>query len=198
MGARLYIVLLRRPGNSPNEMRSDPFWEFGSFGLTGCHNKNLLSEKNFEKLNSGRLAFVQGGNKGFKLLLITPPLKTKILNGKIEVIWKPKRPFKYSNAPIVINNKLETDFQYLGKYYLNKCRPTPESKFASAFRSRTQALDPATAEKIMNDFDQLYRKSKASVKIKDYTEALPKIPPKYDRNRLETYKRLQGTFERKC
>ena len=36
----VFIVHLRRPKkNDPEEMRSDPFWEFGSFGCTGCHSR---------------------------------------------------------------------------------------------------------------------------------------------------------------
>lgn len=39
---KIFIVHLRQPSNNADEKRSDPFWEFGSFGLTGCHCKNLL------------------------------------------------------------------------------------------------------------------------------------------------------------
>ena len=65
MKPKLFIVLLRRPKSEAGEMRSDPFWEYGSFGLTGCHSKNLLSLRNMDNLNYGRLAFVQGGKEGF-------------------------------------------------------------------------------------------------------------------------------------
>ncbi len=43
------VALLRQPRmERPNEMRSDPFWEFGSFGLTGCHKTNLMHPKEGE------------------------------------------------------------------------------------------------------------------------------------------------------
>jgi hypothetical protein len=44
MSNQVFVVMLRRPRK--NDRRSDPFWEFGSFGCTGCHGKNLLHPKN--------------------------------------------------------------------------------------------------------------------------------------------------------
>jgi hypothetical protein len=41
---RVIMVHLRRPKtHCPNEMRSDPFWEFGSFGCTRCHGRILMN-----------------------------------------------------------------------------------------------------------------------------------------------------------
>lgn len=37
---RVIVVHLRRPKNA-SDMRDDPFWEFGSFGITGCHAHDL-------------------------------------------------------------------------------------------------------------------------------------------------------------
>lgn len=198
MVTKLFIVLLRRPSKKPGEMRSDPFWEFGSFGLSRCHIKNLLNPNKVERLHKGRLAFVQGGKEGFKLLLITPSVKTKVVNGKIEVNWKPIKPFKYSTAPTVIRNVKHTDFSYLINEIHKSDRTTFEGKFASAFRSRTTQLDEKIADKLINDFYNLYRKSKPSDKIKNYTEALPYPPPKIDPNRLKTYKRLKSLSQKKC
>jgi hypothetical protein len=42
---KVVVVLLRQPRKDISEMRTDPFWEFGSFGLTGCHQRNLLHPK---------------------------------------------------------------------------------------------------------------------------------------------------------
>jgi hypothetical protein len=48
---RVIIVHLRRPKTAdPKESRSDPFWEFGSFGITGCHSENLMHPRNSRKL----------------------------------------------------------------------------------------------------------------------------------------------------
>jgi hypothetical protein len=54
--------MLRRPRK--NDRRTDPFWELGSFGCSGCHGKNLLHPKNCQISNGDRLAFVQGGKGG--------------------------------------------------------------------------------------------------------------------------------------
>jgi hypothetical protein len=44
--ARVIIVMLRQPRlDDPNEMRTDPLWEFGSFGCTGCHRKSLMTRR---------------------------------------------------------------------------------------------------------------------------------------------------------
>ncbi len=69
----VYFVHLRRPRNL-NDQRADPFYEYGSFGCTGCHSKNLLHPRHAEKLNGARLAFVQGGNLGSRLVFLTPPI----------------------------------------------------------------------------------------------------------------------------
>ena len=73
--SNIVIVMLRRPNkNDQGEMRSDPFWEFGSFGCTGCHRRNLLSPKRAKELEGLRLAFAQGGPEGMKLVHLTPPV----------------------------------------------------------------------------------------------------------------------------
>jgi hypothetical protein len=65
MSPRVIVVMLRRPQLSkPHERRDDPFWEFGSFGCTGCHRRNLLNPKRSGELNGTQFAFVQGGDKG--------------------------------------------------------------------------------------------------------------------------------------
>jgi hypothetical protein len=64
--------MLRRPRK--DDPRTDPFWEFGSFGCTGCHGNNLLHPKNCQIRNGDRLAFVQGGNLA-PLPLVTPPVE---------------------------------------------------------------------------------------------------------------------------
>jgi hypothetical protein len=101
------IVHLRRPkskAEDPKEMRSDPFWEFGSFGLTGCHDKNLMHPKNAAELNGVRFAFVQGGTKGTRLVHLTPPVKIVKHNKRIEARWSPaEMPFRYDIAPILSN-----------------------------------------------------------------------------------------------
>ncbi|MBK9033452.1 MAG: hypothetical protein IPL61_19670 [Myxococcales bacterium] len=73
MSARVIIVVLRQP-RSDEDARTDPFFEFGSFGLTGCHAANLLHD---EAADGARLAFAQGGPLGFRLVTLTPPVEVR-------------------------------------------------------------------------------------------------------------------------
>src|SRR5436309_13484083 len=103
MSDRMFMVMLRRPRK--NDPRTDPFWEFGSFGCTGCHRRNLLHPRNCQIATGDRLAFVQGGNLGWRLLLITPPVNRVDHSGPrstrcIELRWPSDRlPFRYDRAP---------------------------------------------------------------------------------------------------
>lgn len=41
---QVVFVMLRQPRrDNPGEMRTDPLWEFGSFGCTRCHSRNLMN-----------------------------------------------------------------------------------------------------------------------------------------------------------
>jgi hypothetical protein len=97
MSHQMFVVMLRRPRK--NDRRSDPFWEFGSFGCTGYHGKNLLHPKNCQIRNGDRLALVQGGKGGLRLLLVTPPVKCiKYAIGRIEVRWVPPKKSLFAIA----------------------------------------------------------------------------------------------------
>ncbi len=83
------VALLRQPHmERPTEMRSDPFWEFGSFGLTGCHKTNLMHPKKVHELKGARIAFVQGGDAGFKLVYLTPPVTPIPYSDRSEIRWE--------------------------------------------------------------------------------------------------------------
>lgn len=188
MKEKLFLVHLRRPKSDPTEMRSDPFWEFGSFGTTGCHGRNLLNINKIERLKYSRFAFVQGGGKGFKLLLITPALDCHIINGNCEVKWVPTLPpFKYSKAPIIIDNAGKSDFRYLINLFSYAKRTTLEGKFSSVYRSNVTPLNESIAKRLYNDFQSLYQKARKVDLAANYTEALPWPPPKEDTNRQKTY-----------
>jgi hypothetical protein len=106
--APVILVVLRQPNRRPDEKRSDPFWEFGSFGCTGCHRRNLLHAVKVDVLSGVRLAFAQGGDQGFKLVFLTPPIRLRRHPGKIEAFWSPRTmPFRYDGAPLLINNEGE-------------------------------------------------------------------------------------------
>src|SRR5216683_4200580 len=109
--ARVYIVHLRRPRRSdPNERRSDPFYEFGSFGCTRCHSRNLMNSKHALELQGSRLAFAQGGNRGFRLILLTPPVKITQSYLSLEAIWsRQQKPFRYEVAPVLASNHMQAD-----------------------------------------------------------------------------------------
>ena len=99
----VFFVQLRRPGR--NDVRTDPLYEFGSFGCTKCHSKNLLHPDNFKKLEGARLAFIQGGHLGSRLVLLTPPISVKKWKDNCEARWKPAAmPFKYAEAPVLASN----------------------------------------------------------------------------------------------
>ena|SRR5665213_3925693 len=105
MSGRLFIVMLRRPRK--DDKRTDPFWEYGSFGCTGCHSKNLLHPKKCQITDGDRLAFVQGGQLGLRLLFVTPPVQR--INhpgggpkGCVELKWDAgQKPFRYDRAPSI-------------------------------------------------------------------------------------------------
>lgn len=188
---KIFVVHLRQPNNKSGEMRTDPFWEFGSFGLTGCHSNNLLHNNNCYTLDGNKLAFSQNGKEGFKLILLTPRvdvIKHKYLN---EVIWdKNVRPFKYDKAPLLVNNNCESDFPLLLNSIRKVRRNTCISKFSSAFRSRCFALEDEIANEVLIVFNSKYKKSNESNFVSNYIEALPYLPPLIDKNRKSTYKRL--------
>ena len=55
---RIVIVMLRQPRlEDPSEMRTDPLWEFGSFGCTGCHRKNLMNPEEADRAQRGTVRF---------------------------------------------------------------------------------------------------------------------------------------------
>jgi len=91
---------LRLPRND-DDARSDPKYEEGSFGSTGCHSHNLLSQTGYYKNRiriGDRLVFVQHK----KVVFITPSLRgiSKNKGGYVVVYWdshwksKEKRPLK--------------------------------------------------------------------------------------------------------
>jgi len=211
--ASVIMVLLRRPRrNKTTETRSDPFWEFGSFGVTHCHCKNLMNPKKADRLRGVRLAFAQGGQKGFKLVFLTPSIQIKSHRETCEAKWTadPKRmAFKYHNAPILINNergnngyKYTTDFSLLRSEIESVDRPTPVAKFSSKFRTQVQPVPNRIARQITRVYESRMRKGVAEQFITSYEEALPEPPPRVDKHRRKTYLELlrqaQGRRKSHC
>ncbi len=193
MSNRLFIVMLRRPRK--NDARADPFWEFGSFGCTGCHGKNLLHPKKCKISEGDRLAFIQGGHLGSRLLLVTPPIKRIDYEGRVELRWdSAKKPFRYASAlPLFVRSGKHRLFPRLSKSLMNINRSTVDAKFASRFRARTSPLEPNLEVEIETAFNTTVNNTKKSDCIVRYEEALPwcDCPASPDERRRDYQQRLK-------
>ena len=141
------VVMLRRPKHhDPTEMRTDPFWEFGSFGCTRCQYRNLMNPCKLHELTGSRLAFAQGGDAEVRLVHVTPPVRTlhHVLFG--EAKWHPpEMPLSYKSAPVLVDNHGGTDVPALIHMIDEVRRSSPVARFASKFRStRTAPTDVVT------------------------------------------------------
>lgn len=200
---KVYLVHLRRPYSprkTPDEKRDDPFYEYGSFGCTGCHKHNLLHPNHAEELEGARLAFVQGGKSGSRLVFLTPPI-TDVKKWKIycegkwirfsEVNWKTtkttKMPFKYNEAPILVWNNHPTEFPLVKQFVLKADGRTLEGRFGSKIRSSVEPLEPKLAHQVVRVYEAKRAKASSSAIASTYDEALPWPPPMPDRNRRATF-----------
>src|SRR6516162_6921379 len=112
---KVFLIHLRRP--ALKDVRTDPMYEFGSFGCTKCHSTNLFHPRHAEDLHGARLAFVQGGHLGSRLVFLTPPIKVRKWSGYCEARWKPvEMPFKYAEAPILASNEMASDFPLIEQF----------------------------------------------------------------------------------
>ena len=191
---KIVIVHLRRPGK--NDARNDPFWEFGSFGITGCHKDNLLNPKKIHELEGVRLAFAQGGRDGFKLVFLTPRISTVKHRRVAETRWQPPlMPLRYDQAPTLVAND-GTMMGGMRQALHGVNRPTWEAKFSSRFRSRRNPVNedfPQLAEQIATEFARHYKRAKENGAVaRTYDEALPRNIESPDRQRQETYERKLG------
>lgn len=192
--SNVVFVMLRKPNlKKPNEMRSDPFWEFGSFGCTKCHRKNLMNPRKLSELNGIRFAFAQGGPSGFKLVHVSPPVETTYHgHGNFgEAKWKPKEmPLTYDSAPLLVNNFGVSDVEGLLEIIIDANRDTPVAKFSSKFRSRREPLPDDVGRRVI----EVYKKARrgGAAVARNYAEALPYPPPKIDSDREATYLELRG------
>jgi hypothetical protein len=189
----IIIVHLRRPNNR-SDPRSDPFWEFGNFGVTGCHGNNLMAIRNADKLKGVRLAFAQGGKEGTRLVYLTPKVRIEEHPRFLEAKWSTREmPFRYCDAPILVSNNVDSDFPRLEKSIIGR-RETIEGQFSSCFRSRTTPVPEEIAEELDRVYTQKREQaetSKSPAIACSYEQALPLLPLKFDRDRRarsRTYK----------
>jgi hypothetical protein len=205
---KVIIIHLRRPrskASKPDEKRSDPFWEFGSFGITGCHDTNLMHPRNTDMLNGVRFAFAQGGKHGTRLVHLTPPVKIVAHQDRIEATWSPRKmPFRYLAAPILAKNGAKSDFSWLESVIESVRRPTRESQFSSKFRSCAACVPEELANELINIYDRRRRKAEKGGEgeiARSYADALPWSPPLIDDQRKQTraefLKEAQGTKPRR-
>jgi len=196
---KVYVVHLRRPKRAPDEMRSDPFWEFGSFGRTGCHRRNLLHPKHANVLKGSRLAFAQGGKQGFKLVFLTPPITVKRWKDRCEAQWKRgNMPFTYEAAPVLVANDEKTQFKLIEALASRTLRGTLEAGFSSRFRTRTHPLSKEQAMELIEEYERCEKCADDKDFCKLYDQALPRPLLNPDRLRSETYKRLARKLEEGC
>ena len=180
MSAHVFIVMLRRPRK--DDSRTDPFWEFGSFGCTGCHRWNLLHPKKSQICTGDHLAFVQGGHFGPRLLLLSPPVERinhpgGSAKGRVELRWDSAvKPFRYDQAPSLFESPAPGHaglFPRLREYVKNANRPTFEAKFASRFRARAEPLEPELADELQAGFGKAKKRANEHDFIARYDQALP-------------------------
>lgn len=184
MSAPVIIVHLRRPRSG--DKRTDPLYEFGSFGLTGCHRKNLLAD---QSAAGARLAFAQGGDLGFRLVMLTPPVDVRALVTVREAFWSAgSLPLRYDTAPVLIDNDGASDVDGMRELLASVNRTTWEAKFSSSFRTRKQPLDAAVAAGIVRAWDCAFERG--AERAEAYWEALPYWEDAVvDRDRHGTYQK---------
>lgn len=194
----VFIVHLRQPRSNPDEQRPDPFWDFGSFGITTCHAHNLMKPGNAKRLKGARLAFAQGGQNEMKLVLLTPPIRKVVeYKDRSEVLWDRRAPFNFSKAPLLIANNGESDFPRLKGSLKGVRRSKPVGQFSSKFRSRASFLELELAEEVIAVFDARYKEASQEELAKLYVDALPYLPPRVDTNREKTYEECQKAAVRR-
>lgn len=185
---KVIIVHLRQPRRAPGERRDDPFYEFGSFGCTGCHSTNLMHSKRIHELEGVRIAFAQGGPEGTKLTLLTPPIRAIRHPNVCELKWRPTpKPFRYDSAPLLIDNDGETDFPPLKQVIRSAQRSTWMGKLTSCFRSSRTPLPDIVARSLIVEYERYWENADASDFARIYADTMA-IPPRHvDRERRTRY-----------
>ncbi|MCC6285549.1 MAG: hypothetical protein IT439_09665 [Phycisphaerales bacterium] len=191
---RVIVVHLRQPKRSdPNESRADPFYEFGSFGCTKCHSRNLMHPRRAHELDGARFAFAQGGPLGFRLVHLSPPARVVKHRDRCELVWTPaESPFRYDAAPVLVNAAGESDFPALLANLRRVFRATWPARFSSAFRSRRTPLPATVADEIVRVFDRKRAKVSPDALAASYVDALPYSPRKPDGDRETTLAELRA------
>ena len=194
---KVFFVHLRRPSKNPNEQRDDPFYEFGSFGCTRCHCTNLFHPRHAGELEGARLAFIQGGHLGSRLVFLTSAVRIRVWKDTAcEARWTPpEMPFKYTTAPIIAYNSGHSDFPLIEQCARKTNRTTIEGGLSSLFRGRAKPLPPELAKEVIAVYEGKRAEAPHSAIASSYEEALPYAPPRTDRNRKVTYRMHISSLE---
>jgi len=161
MTPAMFFILLRQP-KSTEDPRHEPFWEFGSFGRTGCHSRNAMNPNPKRRhIGPGNVvAFLQGGCSEIRIVGVTPPLESvdTIRAGQcLEIKWDSSfRPFCFDDAALLIDNAGRSDFKVFRSMFKRGKRSTLVGDASSQFRSRATAVDEAIAANIVKVFSGWY------------------------------------------
>jgi len=135
--------------------------------------------------------FAQGGQDGFRLVFLTPPIAVLRWRDRCEARWTPaekEKPFKYTEAPILVHNRKRSHFPLLERFARETARRSIEAKFSSRFRSRTRPLSVELANEVVSVYERMRAAAPRSAFASTYNETLPYGPPMIDRNRKTTYR----------
>jgi hypothetical protein len=154
-----------------------------------------MHPKRMSEIEGCRLAFAQGGEAGMKLVYLSPPVHLVAHRNVTEARWQPSMPFRYEQAPLLVNMGGETDFPALKKLIEGVRRSTWISKFSSKYRSSRTPLASDVAREVVRKFDRTYSRTNHGL-AHAYDEALPYSPRKIDKNRSETYRSLLAEAKR--
>ena len=163
VGPKVFFVHLppESASKNPDEQRDDPFYEVGSFGCTKCHSKNFLHPNHADELRGARLAFVQGGQLGSRLVFLTPPVTVKVWKNNCEVRWTPaEMPFKYKEAPVLVSNVGQADFRLVKQFALESDGTKIEGRFCSKIRSKAKPLKPKLAHEVVKVYEEKLRRKR--------------------------------------
>jgi hypothetical protein len=191
MRDRVVFVMLRQPDRSdPDESRSDPFYEFGFFGITGCHQTNLLSD---DAAHGVRLAFIQGGPDQLRLVHVTPPVSIEAKGRQLVATWKPaEMPLRFEDAPVLVENRPARRNTALLDFLKGTNRSTPVAQFTSRFRARKEPLPDDIATEILAAWRTA---STAGCRSESYIDALP-YPPNRPLDARERKQRFNDLLAR--
>lgn len=185
----LYFIMLRQPEND-EDPRTDPEYNIGYFGRTGCHNHSIMHLDSVEnRLKEGdRFAFLQGGyfegGSTFKISFITPPI---IERGKVHRIndnewygyirwdsnWdvKENRPIKFEYQFNIIQEPgydkfTEKEMSFI-KLMNSNFNPAKQTK-----KVKGKKYDRTKADRFMSYFRTMYKKYNYSLNSKEVKDIL--------------------------